>query len=375
MNSIRKSALGLWTFVVIALLGVFVDSSQGQLFRRQGVCPPGGCPPYILEQPIQPIIVQPIPIAPFVQPVEPAEVAASDWYQKLTLPRGFNASEQDIALVKSWTKRAVRILNGNSCGTGSLVGRDSERIYIMTNAHVASNRIGNVVRCEALLADNSGTEKFSARVIEAAYSSRTSTDWALLAAEPIYMAGIEPIKLSTEKPDTDRWAGTWGCPRCEVPSGQIVKTASVGGVWQWQPNSIGGQSGSAVVQDGLQVGLLTWTMSGNGAGQFTSTIYRQSVEHNTDGPARVDGLQIPSGYSVVNGVDLYEGYYAETGVGDYPIWAKEKPIVEPGPTPDPCPDMPDVEKRLRDRLRERGIDWVALLTLIWQIIELIQKSK
>lgn len=372
MNTLREAGFVAWLFIAIVALFTAHGETNGQIFRRQNVCPPGGCPPYAA---VQPQILEPLPIAPFVQP-EPVELAAaSDWYRKLTLPRGFNASQQDESLVRSWAKRAVRILNGNSCGTGSLVGRDSDRIYIMTNAHVASNRIGNVVRCEALLADGSGTEKFSARVIEAAYSSRTSTDWALLAAEPQYMAGIEPIKLSTEKPDTERWAGTWGCPRCEIPSGQIVVTAAVGGVWQWQPNSIGGQSGSAVIQDGRQVGLLTWTMNGNGAGQFTSTIYRQSVEHNTDGPARVDGLQIPSAYFTASGVDLYEGYYAETGVGDYPIW--DRGSTEPGPTPAPCPDgeMPEIEKRLRDRLRERGIDWVTLLTLIWQIIELIQKSK
>lgn len=344
---------------------VFVDESPGQIFRKArngrgaGPCLNGVC----------------LPSAPDPAPEIKVELSASEvaqgWYKKLTGAGGpIDPSEE--AAVRSWSKRAVRIINGNACGTGSLCGRDDSGIYILTNAHVASSRVGNVVRCEAMKEDGSGTEKFSARVIEAAYSSRTMTDWALLKADPAFMVGIDPIKLSKEKPDGSRFAGTWGCPRCEIPSGQVVDTVKLGSLWYWQPNSIGGQSGSAVVQDGKQKGLLTWTIGGDGAGQTTAKIWEQSTEKNTDGPAR-SGSEIPVSWA--NGVELVEGYSAEAGIGDLPIW--DGGSAGPGgPTPsDPCPDADSQERRLLDALRrfrgERGVEaWLVLIELFLKLLEI-----
>jgi hypothetical protein len=286
-------------------------------------------------------------------------------------------SKQEEATIRSWSKRAVRILNGNACGTGSLCGRDSDSIYILTNAHVASSKIGNVVKCEALKADNSGTETFQARVIESAYSSKTSTDWALLKAPAAFMVGLEPLKLATQDPDGDALTGTWGCPRCEVPSGQMIKTKSLGSLWYWQPNSIGGQSGSAVVQDGKQFGLLTWTINGDGAGQKTATIWKQSREQNVDGAPRDAGL-VPVISSP--GVELLEGHYSEAGIRDYPIWAEVGPTPEPGPGLTPCPELDSDERRLFDLLRrarekERALDWIKLIALIMEIVRIIQEGR
>lgn len=297
--------------------------------------------------------------------------AALGWFEKLTSAPSHHVSAEEEKLVRSWAKRAVRIINGNSCGSGSLCGRDASGIYILTNAHVAGTRIGGTVQVEALLADGSGTEKFTARVIEAAYSSRTSTDWSLLKADARFMAGLEPIRLSKDPPDATS-TGTWGCPRCEVPSGQVVDTVNLGSVWYWQPNSIGGQSGSAVVQHGVQKGLLTWTISGNGAGQQTAIIYSQSTKQNTDGPARVNDM-IPVG-GPLPGVVCEEGYHSESSIKDYPIWDEDG--VDPVPD-DPngpiCPDLDDDERRFIDKLRifkrDRAYDWAKIISLILQLIE------
>ncbi len=362
-------------------LAVLVPPAEGQLFRKSTrqvlqQCLPGQ-PCYqgtiVVQDPFYcpAPVYQLAPVEPF--PV-PTETIASAWYTTLVGPRGRSLTVPEETIIRSWARRAVRIINGNSCGTGNLCGRDSERIYILTNAHVASSRIGNVVVCEALKADGSGTEKFQARVIEAAYSSRTSTDWALLAADAAFMASIEPIKLSKTDPDADALTGTWGCPRCEVPSGQLVVTKSLGSIWYWQPNSIGGQSGSAVVQDGTQKGLLTWTISGDGAGQKTGTIYRQSVEQNTDGPARVDGMMLPK--TAGDDVELIEGYHAEaTSLGTYPIWAGDPPPRPDDPN-DPICDDPDVKRflDLRNLLKQRGYNWIAIFNLIMQLIEEFSKG-
>ncbi len=370
--------------VWLAITGLLPQDANGQLFRRR----PSFRPSVQNVEPAQCLSGQCLPCDPAIiapttadESVSVLEEANTGWYSKLAGPRGRKITAAEEQAIRSWGNRAVRIINGNSCGTGSLCGRDGDFIYIMTNAHVAGTRIGHVVRCEALLKDGSKTEKFSATVIEAAYSSKTSTDWPLLKAPVTAMAGLEPIKLSITAPDADDLTGTWGCPRCEVPSGQLVETSSTSQIWTWQPNSIGGQSGSAVVQGGVQKGLLTWTINGFGAGQFTSSIYKQSRERNVDGSPRPDGL-IPVPYMLSPDVELSEGYHSELGIGEYPIWdngsGSENPNP-PGPGTNPCPEDQE-EKRLLDKLRDlrkknQSLDWVALINLIMQIIDLIAKSK
>ena len=358
-----------------ALVVLFSASAEAQLFRKgwrapANNCPDGSCPPMVIN-PAPPVV----PVVPVVPVETEGETAESTWFKVLRVPTGHSLTKAEETEIRSWAGRAVRILNGNSCGTGSLCGRDDTGIYILTNAHVASSKIGNVVQCEALKADKSGTEKFSARVIEAAYSSRTSTDWALLKADNKFMKGLEPIKLSTTDPDSSELTGTWGCPRCEVPSGQLCKTTSLGSLWYWQPNSIGGQSGSAVVQDGKQKGLLTWTINGNGAGQKTATIWKQSKEKNTDGPARVDGLEFPSATGQWSGVELIEGYHCETSsLSDYPIWDVGPPSDGGGngggggTEPPKPPAMSDAEKELRSKVG----DWEKFVQAVLSLFKLVK---
>lgn len=350
--------------LVLAFVILFVNSADAQRFRRQpaGQCQNGVCQPQIAYQAILPSA------APPVQAAAKQEDASTAWYKVLRGPNGSAVSGEDGEKIRSWSKRAVRVINGNSCGTGNLCGRDDSGIYILTNAHVAGSKIGHTVVCEALLADGTGTEKFPARVIETAYSSRTSTDWALLKADLKNMKGLTPIKLSTSDPDTSKLTGTWGCPRCEVPSGQLCRTVQLGSIWYWQPNSIGGQSGSAVVQDGTQKGLLTWTINGNGAGQKTSTIYRQSQQHNTDGPARVPGMMIPASTA---GVELVEGYQRETSsISEYPIWDTGTPGGGGGgETPTPRPEITEAEKQLREKL---GSSWPKLMEALLEISKILK---
>jgi hypothetical protein len=346
--------------LTILLLLLLSGSAEAQRFRRQ---PSGNCPGGVCPQPIN--YASNIHTAR-VETQAQVEPASTAWYKTLRGPSGYAPTAAEETKIRSWTKRAVRILNGNSCGTGSLCGRDATGIYILTNAHVAGSRIGHTVNCEALRADGSGTERFQARVIEAAYSSKTSTDWALLKAEPTAMRGLEPIKLSKTEPDARELTGTWGCPRCEVPSGQLCRTLQLGSIWYWQPNSIGGQSGSAVVQDGKQKGLLTWTINGNGAGQKTATIYRQSQQQNTDGPARVPGMMIPASTA---GVELLEGYHRETSsISDYPIWDGGPDDSSPEPQPE-CPDIGTAERQLRAQL---GEEWPRLMAVLLELSQILK---
>jgi len=351
-------------------------------------CPPGYyCPPVVQEQ--------------------QTETSVLNWYQKIFYAPG-TQTEANKSELEKYRFRAVRITTGNACGSGSLVGRDSASVYILTNSHVSSNRPGTTVTCEAALKDLSGTEKFKATVIEGAYSSKTTTDWALLKAESKHMAGLEPLKLSIRMPDNSKVALTYGCPRCEVPSGQVLKTVDAGTPWKWLPNSIGGQSGSGVFQRGFQFGLLTWSYGGPGgsvgAGQYTFDIYRQSRLQTTDSPERPEGLLLPvcqdpvddliEGYTHLKGeprlatvgnfqdpqdpqvcIDsgfCIDGFVRQAGVGDYPIWGDpDSDVVPPTDPADPvdptdpvCPPSGldaesrkelEAAKKLIDSVLDRGV--------------------
>lgn len=410
----------------IAFAAIFALPAESQLFRRGrlDMCPGGVCP-----QPIygNEFVIEAPPIEAEFE--DGQEVSADQWYKVLVGP-GRQPTAEEKAFAESVIGRAVRVRHGNGCGSGNLVGRNDEFIYILTNAHVASTRIGSTSSCEAVV--DGKIQKFTATAIESAYSNTYRTDWTLLRAPASYMAGITPIQLSTSMPNPDALTVTWGCPRCEPIKGQACKTVRFGTVWYWQPNSIGGQSGSAVIQmeDGVPVqkGLLTWTESGNGSGQFSATIYKQSQDRTNRGEMRT-GDENPAHAECVEGyhsgadpvawqepycppgVELSDGWQAlgnldEVAIRDYPIWhISGTPPPPPPPTEPPtnppgkwdgwtvifqsdtlallqAPGAADTAttieelrefSKLRSIARERGIDWIKLITIILQLIEMFGK--
>lgn len=215
------------------------------------------------------------------------------------------------------TRAAVRVRAGNSCGSGSVVGRYKTGSLVLTNAHVVGTRVGREVAIDAAV--RGAKKTLSGRVVMAAYSDRTLTDWAV-----VYVADwqdIEPVKCSKEKPQGTHY--TRGSPRCVWPLVTTdVRTVQVDDnspLWRWTPNSIGGQSGSGVwsYRDHLQYGLLTWSWGGLGAGQQTAEIYRQARERTVDGTPRPPGLKIPD---KVEDVVLETGFFVETDIDTLPIW-------------------------------------------------------
>lgn len=375
----RFSCIPILVAAVLLAVAVFSSPADGQLLRRrtvdviQTVCNGIDCRPdgqVVQYGPVQ----QPSVVETAVATGD--QVTADQWYTILVGPSGRTLTADEKAAARAWAMRAARTYQGSGCGTSNFCGRDETGTYWLTNAHVASTTIGK--QCRLQVIESGVVRSFTAVVVEAAYSSRTRTDWALLKGPVDVLPGVQPIQLSKNKPDPDAITATWGCPRCEPVRGQIVQTVSMGSVWYWLPNSIGGQSGSAMIQDGREVGLLTWTENGKGSGQFTATIWAQSQGQNTDGPART-GYEIPvTAWPVAP--DLREGYFAadrETGLGEYPIWADSTPPGPVDPTDPDCPQVDDDTRRLlglRDRLKERGYDWIAIINLIIQLIELLSKK-
>ena len=233
-----------------------------------------------------------------------------------------------------------RVLNQNSCGSGSIVGNQPDgRALILTNAHVAGTQIGRIVIVEV---ESQGNERLQARVIMAGYSNQTSSDWALLETVNPYQK-VKPVKLSKSRPTGSHY--TKGFPRCQPFAGTDITTVRITQyVWFWEPDAIGGQSGSGVWSDEVerQEGLLTWQWGDNGAGQPTSAIYGEmSTGQLMGAPLPPGARELPGDYDFA-GIDrsgltdpiVEAGIFAEMGIRDLPIWWEPAGPIDP-PLPPP----------------------------------------
>jgi hypothetical protein len=261
-------------------------------------------------------------------------------------------------------RAVVRVINQNSCGTGSICGRDAAgRLYILTNAHVAGTKIGRIVTVEI---ESLGMRKIKAKVIRAAYSNNVSADWALLLTEDV-ITGIEPVYLSKNAPPKEYSLYTKGFPRCQPHGGTDItqQRTMANGVLLWLPNAIGGQSGSGVWgdDDHIQYALLTWSMRPSwtwyGAGQLTAEIYKQNRAFTlglplSGYPKMPDMIELPAdqdlNYDRTGLTDpvVEEGFHGEVveaGIVDYPIWYENQ-----------SPPPPPTDPGNPDQWRNRGIE-------------------
>ena len=231
-----------------------------------------------------------------------------------------------------------RIINQNSCGSGSICGHYNGGSLVLTNAHVAGTQIGRKVRVQV---ESLGMRQFTGEVIRAAYSNQVIADWAV-----VFIPGfqeIQPVYLSKNPPARGESMYTKGFPRCNPHNGTDIAQHEVlnNGVLLWLPDAIGGQSGSGVWGDGdnLQKALLTWSWTSGrrqyGAGQLTAEIYRQNRSASIRAFPMMDGLTPLNDFDLdaVNrdGTDnpvLSEGFFSapmERGIQDLPIWYEDHP--------------------------------------------------
>lgn len=226
------------------------------------------------------------------------------------------------------SRSCCKVTNNNSCGSGSLVGVRNGKSLVLSNAHVAGTQPGREVICEFPFASN---KRARARIIMAAYSNRIMMDWAVLELNELI--DLPHVKLANTVPVGSHY--TAGYPRCRGPFFSQLTTRQIthnGTVWRWQPNAIGGQSGSGVhsLANHLQFGLLTWSWGGDGAGQTCRSIWGQYVQRNAVGYLRPEGLTELC--ERAEGVE--EGFFAESNITTLPIWAHlddvTPPPVDPG---------------------------------------------
>jgi hypothetical protein len=226
------------------------------------------------------------------------------------------------------SRGCCKVVVGNSCGSGSLVGKRNGKSLILTNAHVAGTRPGTVARCTFPFLNN---RAINARLIMAAYSDRVMMDWAVLECDEVI--DLPHTKLSIQ--ETGPRLYTAGYPRCQGLTTRGLTHS--GTVWRGQPNSIGGQSGSAIhsVADNLQRVVLTWSWAGDCAGQTTKSIWLQYSQRAEIGFVRPpDLIELAD----VN-PDIENGFHSEANITELPIWAHlDEPTDPPKPPTDDCTD-------------------------------------
>ncbi len=168
----------------------------------------------------------------------------------------------------------VRVTVSGVCGSGTVVGRTQEgNAIVLTNAHVAGTTRGRNVNLERWNTDGT-SERGTGTIIASGYGRGTSVDFALLKCNAGFARDVAPIPLADRYPSNQSLVTTYGCPRCEWPSLQVLKlNRKEGQILSWKPEAIGGRSGSSLIdysEGGPRVvGLLTWAGGGEGLGQST----------------------------------------------------------------------------------------------------------
>jgi hypothetical protein len=197
-------------------------------------------------------------------------------------------------------RATVRVTVSGVCGSGTVVGRTQEgNAIVLTNAHVAGTTRGRTVNVERWNTDGS-SERSTGTIISSGYGRGTSVDFALLKCNANFARDVAPIPLADRYPSRGSSVTTFGCPRCEWPSLQVLRlNRREGQILSWKPEAIGGRSGSSLIdysEGGPRVvGLLTWAGGGEGLGQ--STPFLLSAMRGKL-PATLEGL--PEGVREVN---------------------------------------------------------------------------
>lgn len=270
---------------------------------------------------------------------------------------------------------AVRVLNGNVCGSGNIAGFSSGKAYVLTNAHVAGTSIGHRVSVD-VTAQGIKTS-LGGTVVWAGFSSERLLDAAVLEVPGLSASKYRPL-IRTAPVGTS--FETRGSPRCVWPLvskkflNAIVDSSSP--LIRGDPDAIGGQSGSAITNaDQRQIALLTWSWGGKCAGQQTHWLYRLAANRSIlQVPRRPDGLIEVQNPRAVTEDGVF--HWAALNLQDLPIWFDETP---PDVPPDgDCHVLSSGEWKLIQLIRERGVDnaafdWSRLISLILELLNLFKR--
>lgn len=156
-------------------------------------------------------------------------------------------------------RATCKVINGNSVGTGCIIHKENSWYYVMTNCHMA--RRGEYVKCQfyAMGFDAAPTSAYCEWSVMG-----NNLDIAILKVHESVFGEVHPCVMPFCSVDFEQKQNdtiyTMGCPHGEWPKAlQGHVTGIVGRQLQYLPNSIGGQSGSAIFNENWEVvGLIAW---------------------------------------------------------------------------------------------------------------------
>jgi hypothetical protein len=255
--------------------------------------------------------------------------------------------------------RACQVKQGNSCGSGCVVGHYNGGTLVLTNWHVVSRGIGTTAQCVFRIGNQNVTKV--GKVIMGAYSQRVTADWVILFIENWQQ--LKPVYCTRQRPKLGELFYTTGSPSCVWPlrhqSGLKLLSNNNAGFAIWDKTAIPGQSGSSVfnAETNLSQILLTWrTGNGNGAGQPLDYIYGQARTALETGA--LIGGQMPKDAEPLSGDvgELEEGFFCEASIRNLPIWFEDlKPQPQPQPQPNPEKECCNFNKDILEYL-EKNIE-------------------
>lgn len=271
---------------------------------------------------------------------------------------------------------AIRVLNGRSCGTATHIYRDGRYSYWLTNAHVAGTKIGQLVRLERY---DTETTRYDARVVAAAYSRNGTTDVAVLRSEAV--SDMAYVRIAADVPAKLRGQHSGGHPKCSPTVWKHRYPSRRTGQTEYStPNSIGGESGSGIVDNvrNAIVGLLTWSANGYCLAQRSDHIHRvlstRIVDHEPVPQSAVPACDFPQ--ECASGVfghtnDLPAGMF--TTLADAPLHPgteinDEEPDVAPPAANDPDSDC---ECNDDDRTEALDFDWDNVVRVLEVLLMLL----
>ena len=264
-------------------------------------------------------------------------------------------------------RATVRVTVSGVCGSGTVVGRTSEgNAIVLTNAHVAGTTRGRTVNVERWN-PNGSSEKGTGTIIASGYGKGTSVDFALLKCNGSFAKDVEPIPLADRYPSNQSSVTTFGCPRCEWPSLQVLRlNRKEGQILSWKPEAIGGRSGSSLIDytdEGPRVvGLLTWAGGGEGLGQstpFLLSAMRGKLPATLDGlPAgtREVSCQVDESQEMVQVPSTIYGEPLQVPLGFLAAAEPQDDLIDSivdRPKLRPAPKDPDDSGIITDRIKER----------------------
>jgi hypothetical protein len=264
-------------------------------------------------------------------------------------------------------RATVRVTVSGVCGSGTVVGRTSEgNAIVLTNAHVAGTTRGRTVNVERWN-PNGSSEKGTGTIIASGYGKGTSVDFALLKCNGSFAKDVEPIPLADRYPSNQSSVTTFGCPRCEWPSLQVLRlNRKEGQILSWKPEAIGGRSGSSLIDytdEGPRVvGLLTWAGGGEGLGQstpFLLSAMRGKLPATLDGlpaGAREVSCQVDESQEIVQVPSTIYGEPLQVPLGFLAAAEPQDDLIDSivdRPKLRPSPNEPDNSGIITDRIKER----------------------